>query len=109
MSIADENFRREYKPLHIPAHYSPGDSEQDKVLYGLAQIGEGTAEDVGIEVAKADTSIEPEGFTNLATPVLKQLFDKGLIKGRELNGTMHYNLSKITQANNGYVNPGSIK
>ena len=103
MSMSDEEFLREYHPLHIPARYNPADSLQDRVLYGLAQVGEGTPEDIGIEIAKLDTSVEPEGFSNTAAEILHHLFDKGLIKGEEKDGVMHYDLSKITHENGGGV------
>ena len=98
MSISDEDFREEYKPLHIPAHFKDAVTEQDKVVFALAQIGEGTAAGVTKELSS-------NGATINAEPTLKYLFDKGLIKGEEVNGEMSYNLSKITHANDGAVNP----
>ena len=98
MSISDEQFREEYKPLHIPAHFKDAISQQDKVVFALAQVGEGTAADVTNELRDNGSAINAES-------TLKQLFDKGLIKGEEVNGEMSYNLSKITHANDGAVNP----
>jgi hypothetical protein len=69
-------------PLLIPGQYRENDSEENKVIYALSQIGEGSAEDVGIKVSELDTSIEPGGFTQMAEPVLKNLCNKGLIKCR---------------------------
>jgi hypothetical protein len=98
MSISDEDFREEYKPLHIPAHFKDAVSEQDKVVFALAQIGEGTAAEVTNELSDNGAAIN-------AKPTLNHLFDKGLIKGEEVNGKMTYNLSKITHANDGAVDP----
>ena len=98
MSISDEDFREEYKPLHIPAHFKDAVTEQDKVVFALAQIGEGTAAEVTKELSD-------NGETINAEDILTHLFDKGLIKGEEVNGEMSYNLSKITRANDGAVDP----
>ena len=98
MSITDEQFREEYKPLHIPAHYKDAITEQDKVIFALAQIGEGTAHGVNEELEKNIMEID-------SAVILKRLFDTGHIKGSVINGEMHYNLSKITHANDGGVDP----
>jgi hypothetical protein len=98
MSISDEAFREEYKPLHIPAHFKDAVTEQDKVIFALAQIGGGTAAEVSGELADNGANIDAENTLN-------HLFNKGLIKGEEVNGEMSYNLSKITHANDGAVDP----
>ena len=36
---------------------------------------------------------------------LTNLYELGLLKGSEVNGEMEYNLSKITHANDGAVDP----
>ncbi|MEP6611673.1 MAG: hypothetical protein ABJA76_07300 [Mucilaginibacter sp.] len=36
------------------------------------------------------------------------LYDKGLLKGVDKAGVMHYNLSKITELNEGEVDPGKL-
>ena len=96
--MTDEQFRNEYKPIHIPAHYKDAVTEQDRVIFALAQISEGTAEDVNKELEKNSAGIE-------SAVILKLLFDTGHIKGSIINGDMHYNLSKITHANDGEVDP----
>jgi DNA-binding PadR family transcriptional regulator len=69
-------------PLLIPGQYRENDSEENKVIYALSQIGEGSAEDVGIKISELDRSIEPGGFSHMAEPVLRNLCNKGLIKCR---------------------------
>ena len=96
MSYSDEKFREEFKPLHVPPYFSPADSKQDQVVFALAQIGTGSAEDIIIELSKYHSTIDP-------VPYLQVLFDKGLIKGEISNGIMHYNLGKITNPNDGKV------
>jgi predicted transcriptional regulator len=101
MKLSDEEFREEYKPLHIPSHFDQQDTQQNKAIYALAQIGEGTADKVLKELETLQPGIVNEQVTALVKTILANLFDKGLIKGEEHNGQMHYNLSKITEANDG--------
>jgi len=105
MSSTDQDFRDEFKPLHIPAHYMPADSDEDKVIYALAQIEEGTADEVAIEISKHDPSVDVEYFKTKAASILHILYEKGLIKGTTSVDTITYNLSKITRANDGTVDP----
>ena len=105
MTMSDDKFREAYKPLHIPAHYDMHDSEQDRVLFALAQIGIGTANDVATEMSQLEAGIDVESFKVIAADVLTHLYDQGLLKGSEINGEMEYNLSKITHANDGAVDP----
>lgn len=105
MSITDESFRDEFKPLHIPAHYQDCHNDQDKIVFALAQLGEASANGVAAKLAELDNSLNAESFIAIATSILNNLFDKGLIKGAMITGAMHYDLSKITEANDGAVNP----
>jgi hypothetical protein len=105
MSSTDQDFRDEFKPLHIPAHYMPMDSDKDKVIYALAQIEEGTADDVAVEISKHDSSTDVGYFKTQAASILHVLYEKGLIKGSKIGETTTYNLSKITHANDGAVDP----
>jgi len=103
--MSDDRFRETYKPLHIPAHYDVHDSEQNRVLFALAHIGIGTAKDVATEMAHFESGIDADSFKAVATEVLTRLYDQGLLKGSDANGEMEYNLSKITHANDGAVDP----
>lgn len=105
MTMSDEDFREAYKPLHVPAHYNIHDSPQDRVLFALAQIGIGTVTDVATEMAQLEDGIDVTSFKVIAEEVLSNLYEQGLIKGHEINGEMEYDLSKITRANEGAVNP----
>ena len=99
MTLSDEEFREEYKPLHIPSHFDPLDTQQNKAIYALAQIGEGTADSVLKELETLQPGVVNEQVAALVKTTLVSLYNKGLIKGEEHNGQMHYNLSKITEAN----------
>ncbi len=36
MSLTDEEFREEYKPLQVPAHYAEAFTQKQKVIFALA-------------------------------------------------------------------------
>jgi hypothetical protein len=103
--ISDESFREAFKPLQIPAHYDLNGTEEDRVLFALAQIGEGTVTEVAAEMAALEPGTGAENFIGMVKGVLTGLYDKGLLKGSDSNGQIHYNLSKITEANDGAVDP----
>jgi hypothetical protein len=105
MALSDEEFREEYKPLHIPAAYHPDDTQENKIIYALAQLGEGTATGVIAKLEELEPGIKDDQLTAITKQVLSNLYDKGLLKGEEVNGDMHYDLSKITHANDGEVDP----
>jgi hypothetical protein len=104
--MTDEEFREEYKPIEVPARFNIADTQQNKMIYALAQIGDGTAEDV---IAKLE-QLQP-GFINDQTrafvcATLAGLFEKGHLTGTERSGQTHYNLHKITAPNGGSTDPG---
>lgn len=101
MTLSDEEFREEYKPLHIPSHFDPQDTQQNKAIYALAQIGQGTVNNILKEMEVLQPGIVDEQLTALVKTTLANLYNKGLLKGEEHDGQMHYNLSKITEANDG--------
>jgi hypothetical protein len=105
MSISDDSFRDAFKPLHIPAHYKDAVTDEHKVIFALAQIGQGSAGEVASKLKEADSTIDEERFIAIAASVLDGLFEKGLIRGVDRNGEKYYDLSKVTEANNGAVNP----
>ena len=105
MKLSDEEFREEYKPLYIPAHYHEADTQENKVVYALAQLGEGSMTEVMKKLEELEPNVGTGQFTALAKQVLTRLYDKGLIKGEDRQGIMYYNLAKITEPNKGSVNP----
>src|SRR4051812_4828315 len=105
MALSDDDFREEYKPLHIPATYHPDDTQENKVIYALAQLGEATANEVIDKLEELESGVKNEQLIAFTKQVLSNLYDKGLLKGEERNGELHYNLSKITHANDGEVDP----
>lgn len=105
MSQSDEDFREEYKPLQIPAAYHTGDTQENKILYALAQLGEGNSEEVISKLEELEPGIGDEQLTAITPQVLKHLYEKGLLNGVDIQGEMRYNLSKITHPNDGSVDP----
>ncbi|MEO3406391.1 hypothetical protein AAFN85_20935 [Mucilaginibacter sp. CAU 1740] len=106
MALTDDEFREEYKPLYIPAHFEVQDTQQNKIVFALAQLGEGSAADVITELETLQPGITDDQLKAITKTVLADLYDKGLLKGEEHNGQMQYNLSKITEANDGSTDAG---
>lgn len=105
MNKADQPFNEEFKPVAPPEAYHGDADWQDKVLYALAQLGEGTAPDVAAKLTEYEPNEAPQTMHRQAEQVLQSLYSKGLIKGNEQDGEVSYNLSKITHANEGGTDP----
>jgi hypothetical protein len=105
MNKADQSFNEEFKPVAPPEAYHAEASWQDKVLYALAQLGEATAPDVAEKLTEYEPQAVPQSLLREAEQVLKNLHEKGLIKGAEQGGEVSYNLSKITSPNIGGTDP----
>jgi hypothetical protein len=108
MSLTDEEFRQEHKPLQVPAHYDPADTLQNKMIFALAQIGEGTAQSIIAQMEKLESGLSDEQSRAFVKMTLSTLFEHGHLTGSEKDGQMHYNLSKITQANDGATDTESL-
>lgn len=105
MTISDQSFREAFKPLQVPAHYDVNGTEEDHVLFALAQLGEGTVSEVARKMAELEQGTNTSDFLNPVKHLLTDLYGKGLLKGHDVKGSMYYNLSKIDKANSGAVNP----
>ncbi|MES2278564.1 MAG: hypothetical protein V4592_21210 [Bacteroidota bacterium] len=103
--LTDDAFNQEFKPLHIPSAYRANDSWKDKVIFALAELGAGTPADVAGKLLKMDASLDITEAEQQATTILTALFNKGLIKGTQLQHGMLYNLSKILIQNSGSTHP----
>ncbi len=105
MNKADQSFNEQFKPVAPPEAYHPEAGWQDKVLYALAQLGEGTAPDVAAKLTEYEPKTAPQELHRHAEQVLIALYEKGLIKGLEQDGEVSYNLSKVTSPNVGGTDP----
>ena len=105
MTLTDEQFREEFKPLQIPAAYSPDAKPEDKILYALAQLGEATSAEVTDKLEELGAGAKDDHLIEYTDEFLTQAFKKGLLNGGKKNGILTYNLSKVTHANEGTVDP----
>lgn len=105
MSLTDEEFREEYHPLLVPAHFDAADTQQNQLIYALAELGEATASQVAAKVEELQGHGLDEQQRVFIPATLKALFDKGLLNGLEQGGSLIYNLHKITRANDGSTDP----
>ncbi|MES2874082.1 MAG: hypothetical protein V4708_10195 [Bacteroidota bacterium] len=107
MAISDQDFREEFKPIQIPASYDLSDTLESRAIFALANLGEGN----GDEVFKKMLELEP-GIKGVTIKFIKQylftLYEKGLLKGVKEGNSIRYNLSKITEPNEGYVDPDKL-
>ncbi len=44
--MTDQEIRKQYQPLQIPAHFDQSAPLNQQILFALAQIGHGTADEV---------------------------------------------------------------
>ena len=104
----DATFREQFKPIHVPADFQEAQNLQDQVVFALAQISEGTAD----EVARKFEELAPKANNKLVIStvhqILADLHSKGLIAADENEGGLIYNLHKMTQANEGKVDPNLL-
>ena len=105
MALSDEEFREEYKPINVPGAYHADDTQENKIIFALSELGEGTVTQVIAKLEELEPGIKDEQLTAITKQVLTGFYDKGLLKGVDHQGTMRYNLSKITHANEGLVDP----
>jgi len=105
MSLSDEEFRNQYKPLQVSAHYADAVTQEQKVIFALAQIGEGTVADVIIELGKLEMGTLDSHLKIATKPILLSLYEQGHLTGGDHDGKLFFNLSKITRENGGSVNP----
>ncbi|EOR96559.1 hypothetical protein ADIARSV_0190 [Arcticibacter svalbardensis MN12-7] len=105
MTVSDQSFRDEFKPLYIPSSFHQEDTQENKIVFALAQIGDGDTDEIASKLEELEPGSSTPEMTAFMEAVLSGLFNKGLLKGVEQNGKMRYNLSKITKANDGEINP----
>ena len=106
--MTDEEFREAHKPLHVPAHYVDATDLTGKVAFALADLGEGSADEIIRRLENLEPAAEVKPLITHVHGVLDELFEKGAISAEAVNGTKVYNLHKITRANDGSVDPASL-
>ncbi|MFD0749963.1 hypothetical protein ACFQZS_07410 [Mucilaginibacter calamicampi] len=103
--MTDKEFREEYKPLQVPAHFDKTASIADQTLYALGQLGSATADEVAGELMNLHSDEAGKDLIGGVHLILTEWHTKGLIAATDENGDLHYSLQKITEANDGHVNP----
>lgn len=101
MNKDDTAFTEEYKPLHIPHKYDPADGWQDRILFCLADLNNGTIAEVSEKIQEYEPGIDYAEIEKHTQQVLISLYDKGLIKAVDDDGHLRYNLSKIQDEHSG--------
>lgn len=102
MDKQDELFNEAYKPIHVPANFSVKDTLQDQLLFALAEIGKGSA----TQIREKLTALKGKADDlQSCDAILRDLYDRGLIKGSEQGPVLVYNLSKETVPHQGKINP----
>lgn len=104
MTLSDQDFREEFKPLHIPASYNVGDTLENRAIFALASLGEANGDEVFEKIREFEPAIK-EVTIKFIKQYLFSLYEKGLLKGNREGSSIRYNLSKITSSNKGNVDP----
>jgi predicted transcriptional regulator len=94
-------------PIHVPYKYNEQDTTEQKVIFALGQIGEGTAAEVVTKLKQVNPN--EEVAETEATAILKDLYDQGLIKAENNQSQLSYNLSKIVKPNAGKTDLNGIE
>ena len=100
MDSPDQDFLKDYKPLHVPHKYEAGASLQDNVVYALAQLEYATAPQVAAKLHEFEPATDLHTQEDDVRNILGALYNKGLIKG-DNEPEIQYNLSKILVQNSG--------
>ena len=103
--MTDKEFREEYKPLQVPAHFNAQADLTEQTLYALGQLGHATADEV---ISKLKELHGKDAGKDAIAQVHTQLTEwhtKGLIAATDDEGGLRYSLQKVTEANDGHVNP----
>lgn len=107
MTLSDQDFREEFRPIQIPSSYDISDSLENKAIFALANLGSAN----GDEVFEKMREFEP-GIKEVTIKFIKQylftLYEKGLLKGTKEGSSIRYYLSKITEPNEGFVDPDRL-
>lgn len=101
----DQQFREAYQPLQVPAHFDQKSDLAEQTLFALAQLGKATADEVVIKLKEMRNANDEKSFVAGVHQLLTEWYEKGLIAGIEENSELQYSLQKITESNDGKVNP----
>ena len=101
--MTDQEFNEQHKPLVVVANFEQATTIQEQVIFALAEIGKGTAEDVVKKLEELNPAHANKLIIAETHQVLAKLFEMGLIAGTDTQESLIYSLQKITEANSGKV------
>lgn len=101
----DQEFREQHQPLHVPAHFETEAPLKERLAFALADLGEGTAEQVVNHLLELQGAPGDITLKNEADGLLRAWSRNGLVTVNTEGDVTKYNLHKITEANSGSVNP----
>lgn len=107
MTLSDQEFREEFRPIQIPASYEITDTLENRSIFALANLGEANGDEVFEKMREYEPGIK-EVTIKFVKQYLFTLYEKGLLKGIKEGSSIRYNLSKITRPNEGYVDPDRL-
>ena len=80
MTLTDQDFREEFKPIQIPASYDISDTLESRAIFALANLGEANGDEVFEKMKELDPGIK-EVTIKFVKQYLFTLYEKGLLKG----------------------------
>lgn len=104
----DQQFRERYHPLTVPAHFDAGAPLNEQTLYALAQLVEATADEVVFKMKELHGGENDKQLIAKVHELLTGWHEQGRIAGKESPDGIRYNLHKVTEANDGQVNPNLL-
>lgn len=107
VTMTNEEFKDEFR-LHIPPAYYTDDTQENKIIYALSSMGRANAQEVVTKLEELEPGITSDQLVAITKTVLKNLYEKGLIKGQETDGEMFYDTSKMLTPHDGSVNVGLL-
>ncbi len=101
----DQEFRDLYHPLIIPAHFNADAGLDEQTLFALAQIGDGSIDEVVAKLNELHNFHNSQDFIAAVHELLTGWYEKGLLSAANDEGTLRFSLQKITKSNDGHVDP----
>jgi hypothetical protein len=101
----DNEFREQYHPLRVPAHFEADASIEDKTLFAIGQLGRATADEVVAKLKELNGGESDKLLIADVHQLLTTWYEKGLLTGEQDGENLYYSLQKITHANDGAVDP----
>lgn len=106
--LTDEQFREAHQPLQVPASMADARTFEDKVLFALADLDSARADEIIRHLENLHTAGATKPLIAGVRALLTDWYENGRIAATDNDGTLRYNLHKITRANDGAVDPDKL-